>query len=556
MFFPADSGADERRSIDTAMGPAQREDVRRLRGMLLDTLAAAARRYPSDSWLAGQRVRFLVDQQDTVGALSVVQHCAASAWWCGALGGYVAHWRRQDRAADSLFAVALTTAPDSVRCAWTDLSLLLEKDGRIRYDQTSCAERQQINAVIWWLATPLFSEGGNDRRVEHYAREVLVTLHAAVEDDGRYDWAREDGGDAVRAMLVRYGWPTTAMWPGSGEDQGHLNGYLLREAGPQHITTAEYALNHLHLVPRWDAVEHPFGATPGSWEIDPRAVAHFEPEAVAWWPAEHYARDRGPLTQLFDYQLAVFRRDTADEIWFAANVPASVRDAAQGRPIDGALVRSDGPASVTMHAFTPTGDVARASDVIDAWPQLVGLELAAVHGTIATAARTRFGVTPPTPLRGWKEGAIALSDVALLTAGASEPAAMANGNSPASALGRMAGATSLAAGSRIGVYWETYGIQATDSIDVAVRIERTDRPGALRRLAELAHLVSSASSLTVAWHEQRADQQARAIPARIPTFGRITELDVSQLSPGTYHMTVLLSRGVTTISSARDFVIH
>ncbi|HTR77034.1 MAG TPA: hypothetical protein VMH39_02955, partial [Gemmatimonadaceae bacterium] len=163
---------------------------------LMDSAAAAL---PGDPWIAGQRVRMLVDQQDFAGAFRASVECRADLWWCLSLRGYALHASRLIARAAATFDSALAVMPDSTRCRWNDLSSLFGivgwnafslggpggtrgagsattvdatqptaflSDGDRAYRAATCAGRDSINATIWWLAQPLYLEPGNERKTD------------------------------------------------------------------------------------------------------------------------------------------------------------------------------------------------------------------------------------------------------------------------------------------------------------------------------------------------------------------------------------------------------
>src|SRR3989475_6925738 len=92
--------------------------------------------------------------------------------------------------------------PAEERCQWSDLSSLLDGDLRKRYRALPCAERDRLGARLWWLARPLLSQTGNDRRSEHFARLAVVRLMREARTAYGLSW----GGDLTEITL-RYGWP-------------------------------------------------------------------------------------------------------------------------------------------------------------------------------------------------------------------------------------------------------------------------------------------------------------------------------------------------------------
>ena len=88
---------------------------------------------------------------------------------------------------------------------------------------------------------------------------------------------------------------------------------------------------------------------------------------------------------------------------------------------------------------------------------------------------------------------------------------------------------------KIGVYWETYGYAAGDSVDVAVIISRHEPLSKIRRLGmklRLAHDING--SVAVRWTEPQAGHDTWTIPGRVPIQARAVGLDLSRLEPGNY----------------------
>ena len=71
---------DMRLVIDSALPADRRARVRAERERLIVVLDSAAVRLPGDAWVAGQRVRFLVDQRRTDDAVRVGRGCRAASW--------------------------------------------------------------------------------------------------------------------------------------------------------------------------------------------------------------------------------------------------------------------------------------------------------------------------------------------------------------------------------------------------------------------------------------------------------------------------------------------
>ncbi|HTR78399.1 MAG TPA: carboxypeptidase-like regulatory domain-containing protein, partial [Gemmatimonadaceae bacterium] len=204
--------ADEALGIDNPLPPEYRDTVRARRLALLALLDSAAYALPDNQWVAGQRVRMYVDQQDTPAAIRATAQCQAVAWWCMMLRGYALYMAHDANAATASFESALRAMPPDTLCAWTDVGMLLPYTARTAYAKMSCAERGAVNARLWWLADPLYLVPGNDRQTAQLARRVLVALDAGNDVDEREDMRDDYTGPAEREMVLRYGWPTTMVW--------------------------------------------------------------------------------------------------------------------------------------------------------------------------------------------------------------------------------------------------------------------------------------------------------------------------------------------------------
>jgi len=71
--------------------PPESEAITRARDRLLGTLDSAALALPGDDWIAGQRVRYLLQSGRPAEALAAARTCRAALWWCEALTGLALH---------------------------------------------------------------------------------------------------------------------------------------------------------------------------------------------------------------------------------------------------------------------------------------------------------------------------------------------------------------------------------------------------------------------------------------------------------------------------------
>jgi hypothetical protein len=559
-WYPTEEGEkpDERVDRDGALNPAVRERVHQARAFLLDSLAALAERAPADPWITGQRVRFLVDQGSGKEAVDVARHCSAGAVWCAQLLGFALHTVGDYRGADSAFDAATAGMSPKDRCIWTSAELILDEDGRNAYERMNCDAKLAANKQIWWMSTPLFADSTEDRRSEDYSRKVLIALHAALNWDERFDWRKRYGGESVAEMLVRYGWPAFSVYGGDYEERSHASWMYFYDS--TRTATTEYPQDRVHLVPVWTAVTDPFKAKADAWQLNMPELKGSDEAVAQWWPAEHYAPSRGNIAQLRD-QTVLLRRDdgvelaTASELHFGAKALKVDTSAA-------VLIRTTSPDSIQR---LPRHAVRNASALvmrarIPATPAVVGTEVLAPRGELSL--RTRFGITPPTPLSALKPGETAISEPVLLAT-----AERQDGSD--GAIGQMLGTTNVR-GKKIGVYWETYGYAAGDSVDVAMIITRTEKLSAFRKIGmklRIAHDING--SVAVRWSEPQAGHDSWSIPSKVPIQARAVGLDLSQLEPGHYMVTVSASRKgavapmvdgkpgvVPSVTASRSFIIE
>jgi hypothetical protein len=535
IWYPPDGPTvrDERHGIDGALTSTRRWRVRELRRALRLTLDSAAQALPGDAWIAAQRVRFAVDDGDRDGAVRAAAQCAVAEGFCGMLRGYVLHQAGRAEAADSAFEDALAQMPGAERCAWNELGVLLEPDLRTRYAAMSCAERASLETRLWWLSDPLWAERGNERRAEHYARKVRITMLAPLGEDERQRWRPEKGGEAVAETLLRYGWPSHFFWAGPLTDNGH-DEWLARTAGvdtAQPYLVREYSRDRLHTVPDTRALLSPFEANATDWTLNALA------DNADWWPREHYARDAGRVIQLPIGQQAMLRRRDATRLAVAFTLDTALLLHPRGDSARVTLYRATAPDST--HAVAARALHGGRTLVIDAplpqGPTVVGVEL---HGAPSRAAgRTRFGVNVLPPLRRLGD-ARALSPPVFI-----EPPADAMTAMPAeAAIARMLGSTVLARSGRVGVYWEAYGFSATDTVEITLSLSRESKPGMFERVASGFGL----------WGEEgkRADVRWSEVPGSgrtvvrmegdVPVHMRSVSLDLRRQRAGRYRLEVAM----------------
>lgn len=476
---------------------------------LVRTLDSLATRLPGDEWIAGQRIRYLVEAGDTAEALAAARACRAAAWWCGALAGYGLHEAGRYAAADSAFAVALAAMPAEQRCQWTDLSSLLG-DLRGAYRALGCAGRDTLQRRLWWLADPLYMVPGNERRTEHYARRVLDALqeHARSAYDVR--WGRD-----LEELTLRYGWPIA--WE--------------RELPEPSEVTRRGIISHndprsWHFLPPAGFVESPHAMRPGAWDLKPDR------------PRSSYAPPYATAFHELPHQIAVFHRGDSMVVVAGYDVRAPEDSAGRGasiRRVRAALVLQRGPDRPRLMARStgpaPTGVLLVLAPAESTLVSLETLDTAdSTH-----AARERFWL--PAAPRG---SAVGLSDPLLFRV--ERPDSLPS--SLADAVGLALGSPRVRAGERVGVFWETYGLVThPEPFRVTLTVTRESK-GLLQQVVEWAGLARRDDRyVSLSWEEPPHPGVA--------AYPRALALALPQAATGRYLLEITVQMSGQTVARAR-----
>jgi hypothetical protein len=486
---------DASMAIDSAIAPARRDRIFGARDSLLRELAAAAASFPADGWLSGQRVRFMLDQAYRepsyfAAALDVARACRSDEWLCAALTGLVFARQQIPDSAQEAFARARKAATAALQCQMADVTVLMDRGAVPREFAmpTQCAAKVRLAERYWWLADPLWSDAINERRIEHDVRTAMLFLSASLPRSERFDWRVVDGGDAAAQLVTRYGWPSRMVW--SAINQGRLVGTppnheeikfrngvdRFDDAPSPPFTTQEYAADRVHVSPSWTALIDPYSARAVDWQLS----APVGENSSRWWPSEHMRRDR-TLVAIEEWQEQYWRRADSVEVAIAARVPTGmIAERGYSADIHAVLVRSPEPASmVTVDRRQLSGDATvHLAGMMPADSAVLSVELIG-QGMLHRDARVRFAAETVASLRHFPVGTIALSTPALLRAGG-DPGSIRTSKDAAEAL---LPSTKLRAGDRVGLYWESYGIQSTDVVDMGVQVHRIGEPRRFERIA-------------------------------------------------------------------------
>ncbi len=525
---------DESQDPDVALLPPWPSRISASRESLLNKFDSAAALFPHDEWITGQRVRFRLDAGQLERARSVVASCTADTLWCALLLGYVTYASGNVREADSTFMRALAAVPDSVRCAYGSVQPLLPRDTRARYEQLSCFARDSINRAAYWLGDPMWSEPGNERRAEQFAREVRAQLTFALPRNERWDLRHTNGGDAIYQMFLRYGWPSATLYGGLQQDQGH-DGWLGSYATPPY-SAPEYTRDRIATLPSYDAMRDPMTIQDNDFVLTaPRG------DVLSWWPTEHFRRKRGTVTTFAQGQTALLRRDGNVLLAVATTLSAARLESHYGRPVTAALVVSPSPdvASTLTTRSAAFGDRVLLRARVARGRTLAGVEVQSTRGT-PIAARSRFGLVAPAALTDMSPRETAVSEPVLF-----DPQGI-------DALGQVEMADpfdfiyyglQFSKPQRLGVFWESYGFVPGDSVQVTVRLERVTPVGRLRRIGVAMRVAADPNgAVTASWTEPQPGRSATRIVGSIPVLARHITLDVRTLQSGTWRLRVSMQR--------------
>jgi len=481
--------------------PPEPEAVKRERAALIAALDQAAAATPGDAWIAGQRVRYLVEAGRPADAARAARECRAERWWCVALDGYALHFAGDYLAAANAFAAAIEAMPPAERREWESLvPTVIGADAKALRRMDPAAVRR-----LWWLADPFWMQPGNDRLTEHYTRLVADRFQDRARNPEGLYWA-----DDLREILVRWGQP-------SGWERIRPVRMGLTDGG----MVTHYAPS-FEFIPTPAMVRDPFAIRAADWKTEEKgAHTGYAPPGV---------RHLDPLP----HQVAAFRRDGRAEIVAAFAMkpdslpPAPVLDA-------GVVVMRDpdAPPVARTERVSGTRGVLR----LRADPTQAVLSLEAREPVTHRAARARFGVD----LRRAGASGLTISDILLLDRLDARPASLEE----AAPLAR--GKTEFSPSDRLALYWEVYGLRgAADSVTFSVALARRP-PGAVRRAAESIGLSRAVTPVRMRWTEA---------PPAGEVLARSLALALPRVPPGDYVLEVSVhTRSGAASSTQRDITV-
>ncbi|MHB1328984.1 MAG: hypothetical protein ACYC2K_12350, partial [Gemmatimonadales bacterium] len=433
---------------DTSL-PSEPLSVLKLRMNLLGTLRGAAAEEPSSDWLIGQLVRYAVEHGERDSALAAATRCGASPWWCEAIRGFALHLFERDADADTAYQRAIAIMPDSLRCAWTDWTRVLEPAIADRFEALDCAARLALADTVLWLAKPLLSRPGNVIRSELLSRRIVAALGWVSRSPYAISWGRD-----MEELVLRYGWSR-------------------RFSVVDHRSRS---LEGPSVVGHQRAPAYPMIPDAGRGDNDPQWIDVLEKDR----PRSRFSPEYiGQLESTEAFQLARFPRGDSS-IVVGGIEPGETLDRA-GR-FDLALAAGSGPDGTVIDRRDSTAALAGLKVTIPGRALVASVEVAAAGGRHFVRGREYYEpINRPAP--------IVLSDLLLFAPGDELPTTL----DAAAALALPS--NRLSRTKPVGIYWEATGA-ANDSVMVAVSVNPVRR-GLLGRIGQGLSVVRKDAPVTL-----------------------------------------------------------
>jgi len=550
------------------------------RTRVLEDLASIGGKIPRDLWVIGQRVYYLSDLGAWTNAASLARRCGGRThWWCTALVGYVHHRRGLWTAAEESFTEALEQMPPDTAAAWRAPEHLLEDSAWEIYEEA--ADKEGLEERLWTLSDPLYLVEGNDRKTEQYARQVLIRIRGGAVNGTGLDWE-----DDLEEITLRWGapeaWsrerdlPTGDTLVDSRRMVSHRRGQEFLPPGeafedPSQMVPGEWTLGHLTLMelreggipvdPLINAglIEALTGSrNPTGGSIDLTGIIN--DGIIRSGPRTGYTAPYAPELHILETQVARFRRGDSLLVAgaFAPRPEEKKHLAAAPRTPDGLDLRAERNESrsdkqrrsnpfgvvrevpvafmlqvseenVQSGLFLIDSESGERYQVRGEGPKgafqlqapnghyIVGLEAFSPHAKKAWRDRHGLWQDPVVP------GLAAISDLLILQGGGEVPTSLDE------ALPTALPAVRIEVGDAFKVAWELYGLRVGESARVQIGVNR-GRVGLGRQLGEFLGFVEPNEPVVMTYEDTGPDV--------LGTVFRAVELDLSDLEPGDYTLTV------------------
>jgi hypothetical protein len=479
--------------------PVESRAIVDARDHLLAVLDTVGSWFPSDEWVASQQVRYLVEAKRYARAREVAERCTASgsAYFCRALAGVAMHDSGAVAAADSAFTAALAAMPDSTRCKWLDIELLLDDDIADRFSHADCEGKARIAESFWRLTNPLYL------RPHDFRNEFLARVTATEMQKNSRTPMGSPTESAFRETALRYGYDTWFVRddPPAGSMDVPVAGY--REGG-----------SGFNFVPDGEAFASPAELQMEDWDLGQRTARTLYGPSYA----RHFKLLTGSQISLFrrgDSALVVTTYDVSTDTLFAHQ---SLEAGVFAVPVVDSSTLGE-PVGATAPNAETRGVLATTAP----WtPMVVSVEL--LDTKSKSAMRTRVGVRPPSRMRR-----VGVSDLFMF----GPPNSDALPSRLEDALRLALYSDHIRRDQLLGLFWETYGVSPKgEHFDVAISVERI-KEGWVRRAAERLHMATPFSPMKLQWTEM--PDRGNGVASRSVT------LNLSQLEPGRYEITLTVT---------------
>ncbi len=469
--------------------PVENPAVGKARLRLLALLDSIALTYPGERWVAGQRVRYLLETDRLADAEKAARACTATGPWCPQLIGLALHEASNYAGAEAAFGKAITAMTQLEKCRWSDIVMLLDDALRGRYNKMTCEQKAAFEQRFWWLARPFYGLGPNDARTEFHARLTMAQIL-----DGTISGYQNSFDKDEREMLIRYGW--SRAW-----SKNRQSGLSPSEQIVGHERVPAYPF-----VPLTGMFDYPWRTDSSLWAPD------YRPAYGRYGPS--YAKALVPLM----HQAGLFRRgDTAVVVvaWDASDQkpPAG--------PFDASIIVSDSGLRAGVAHATMNG----THGVLTARTTWGGVLLSAElrNDKASWAARSRYGMQPPLAVGS----RVTLSDLLLYKPSDDPP------NTLEEAAAVAFGTLKVKASQKVGLYWELYGVDAAGeqaTVTITVVPDQQDAPGFFTRQARRLNLMKATEPVSISIGDQTTPGVNRA--------SRAVALDLSTLNKGVWRIEV------------------
>ena len=436
---------------------------------LADAVAKEARKRPDDPYAIAQAVYALTRVDRFPAAVALAHECETASWWCELVLGTALHRSGEAARAAPHFRAGLRGADPALACRLTGIGeLLTGTDVRVYHD-LSCDGRMEFAERFWWLADPLLTVPGNDRWSEHINRRFELLLHEKLV------WAirRKRHESYHETGIVRRGFEDS--WSRSG---GRIRKWTSHRAARYRFTPVSAISDGMQTL-RYDL-------EPGDRD-------------EGYTPPDH-----GRFFEL-PAQFARFREGDSMMVAAAGRLDATPLD-----PADASFVASHGPGGATLIAGPVTGELRPVfTETVAPAPLLSGIEAFDERGAVA---RARRGLAP-LGLDG-----LGLSDPLLVR--------VRGGELPENrdqAVAAMRGTTRIDRGNEMPVYWEVYGLESGQRMDISVSLAG-EREDLLTRVLRALGAGADAPAPVVEWVEF----------ASAPTHSMAIAIDIRSLEDGDY----------------------